>query len=356
MECAERGLIDAPWLRFGDAHALCARSTRSAARDGLGDLLAEGSRRAAETGRPGIEAFAPHVKGLELPATSRARCTRWRSASPWNARGADHNRSGAYEADSPASLDRLAGGDEHAARRDRDRGPRGVMDSLILCKFLRGVFDDPWREWAELLAPVTGWDVDETSCGDRPPHRDRQAPLQPPRGLDARRGQPAGALPDRAARARLRRAGDPHAERLTRMIDAYYDGRGLDRRRRPHPKPSRRARLDLFVQGPLSGARLRPWRSPLLQAARTVTLSIDGRELTVPEGTTIYDAAKSAGIEIPVLCHDERYDPVGVCRMCVVDVGARVYAAACVRPCEDGMEVKTGTPEVETAARPLTQL
>ena len=61
----------------------------------------------------------------------------------------------------------------------------------------------------------------------------------------------------------------------------------------------------------------------------------------MPEGTTIYDAAKGAGIDIPVLCHDERYDPVGVCRMCVVDVGARVYAAACVRPCEDGMEVKT---------------
>ena len=91
-------------------------------------------------------------------------------------------------------------------------------------------------------------------------------------------------------------------------------------------------------------------------AARTVTLSIDGQELTVPEGTTIYDAAKSAGIDIPVLCHDERYDPVGVCRMCVVDVGARVYAAACVRPCEDGMEVKTTTPEVEQRRGTLTQL
>jgi formate dehydrogenase major subunit len=91
-------------------------------------------------------------------------------------------------------------------------------------------------------------------------------------------------------------------------------------------------------------------------AAKTVTLSIDGQELTVPEGTTIYDAARSAGIEIPVLCHDDRYDPVGVCRMCVVDVGARVYAAACVRPCEDGMEVKTATPEVEQRRGTLTQL
>ena len=89
---------------------------------------------------------------------------------------------------------------------------------------------------------------------------------------------------------------------------------------------------------------------------RTVTLSIDGQELTVPEGTTIWDAAKSVGIDIPVLCHDERYDPVGVCRVCAVDVGARVYAAACVRPCEDGMEVKTATPEVEQRRATLTQL
>jgi formate dehydrogenase major subunit len=89
---------------------------------------------------------------------------------------------------------------------------------------------------------------------------------------------------------------------------------------------------------------------------RTVTLKIDGREVTVAEGTTIWTAAKEAGIEIPVLCHDERYDPVGMCRMCVVDVGARVYAASCVRPCEDGMEVKTATPELEKHRATLTSL
>ena len=54
---------------------------------------------------------------------------------------------------------------------------------------------------------------------------------------------------------------------------------------------------------------------------RTVDLTIDGREVTVPEGTTIWTAARDAGIDIPVLCHDERFDPVGVCRMCVVDAG-----------------------------------
>jgi len=89
---------------------------------------------------------------------------------------------------------------------------------------------------------------------------------------------------------------------------------------------------------------------------RTVSLTIDGRPVTVAEGTTIWTAARDAGIDIPVLCHDERYDPVGVCRMCVVDVGGRVYAAACVRPCEDGMEVKTATPDLERHRGQLTEL
>jgi formate dehydrogenase major subunit len=89
---------------------------------------------------------------------------------------------------------------------------------------------------------------------------------------------------------------------------------------------------------------------------RTVTLTIDGVEVTVAEGTTIWTAAKDAGIDIPVLCHDERFDPVGVCRMCVVDVGARAYAAACVRPCENGMDVKTGSPDIERNRAMLAEL
>ena len=90
--------------------------------------------------------------------------------------------------------------------------------------------------------------------------------------------------------------------------------------------------------------------------APTVTCTIDGVELTVPAGTTIYTAAKEAGIDIPVLCHDERFDPVGVCRMCAVDVGGRVLAAACVRPCEDGMEVTTASETVERQRATLTAL
>ena len=55
-----------------------------------------------------------------------------------------------------------------------------------------------------------------------------------------------------------------------------------------------------------------------------VQLTIDGRQVSVPRGTTIFDAARLNGVSIPTLCHQQHQTPVGVCRVCVVDVGARV--------------------------------
>src|ERR1700757_4199452 len=92
------------------------------------------------------------------------------------------------------------------------------------------------------------------------------------------------------------------------------------------------------------------------ESTGTVTLTIDGREVSTAEGSTIWEAAKAAGIDIPVLCHDERFDPVGVCRMCVVEVGAPAFAAACVRACENGMQVKTDTPELQGSRAMLARL
>src|SRR4051794_36309324 len=87
-----------------------------------------------------------------------------------------------------------------------------------------------------------------------------------------------------------------------------------------------------------------------------VTLTIDGRSVTAPAGTTVWEAAKAASIDIPVLCHHEKMRPVGVCRMCVVDTGGRVLAASCVRPCEEGMTVETASPKVENYRKMLTAL
>ncbi|MBJ21477.1 MAG: formate dehydrogenase subunit alpha [bacterium] len=85
-------------------------------------------------------------------------------------------------------------------------------------------------------------------------------------------------------------------------------------------------------------------------------LSIDGIEIEASEGRTILEAATSAGIEIPTLCHTASLDPVGVCRICVVDVGERVKAAACVRQCEPGMQVTTDSEELECHRATITDL
>ena len=113
------------------------------------------------------------------------------------------------------------------------------------------------------------------------------------------------------------------------MIDGYYAARGLDEQGRPDRRPSLGWTYVVSVESSVDGltADTDAMATPVQATPRTVTLTIDGREVTAAEGTTIWAAAKAAGIDIPVLCHDERYDPVGVCRMCVVDVGAPVFAA-----------------------------
>ena len=87
-----------------------------------------------------------------------------------------------------------------------------------------------------------------------------------------------------------------------------------------------------------------------------IQLSIDGISVSVPAGTTIFDAARINGIAIPTLCHQQNENPVGVCRLCVVDVGQRVYAASCIRQAEPGMTVKTSTPQVQAARHTLLEL
>ncbi len=236
MECAERGLIDAPWLRFGDADALLRALDQIGARDGLGDLLAEGSRRAALRVGAGSAAFAPHVKGMEMPGYEPRTLPAMALGLAVNARGADHNRSGAYEADLSGDLDRLDGGDAHVAAAVETEDRAAVMDSLILCKFLRGVFTEPFEEWASLLSAVTGWDVDGAEL-----RRTARRIVLAKRVYNIREGwRPADDwLPERLLTEPLRLASGRETtltpDRLRAMIDAYYAARGLDDQGQPGP-------------------------------------------------------------------------------------------------------------------------
>ena len=90
--------------------------------------------------------------------------------------------------------------------------------------------------------------------------------------------------------------------------------------------------------------------------ANHVQLTIDGISVSVPQGTTIFDAARGQGIPIPTLCHQQNENPVGVCRVCVVDVGQRVYAASCIRQVEQGMTVKTNIEPVLGVRKTLVEL
>jgi predicted molibdopterin-dependent oxidoreductase YjgC len=85
----------------------------------------------------------------------------------------------------------------------------------------------------------------------------------------------------------------------------------------------------------------------LRSARRTVSLTIDGEAITVPEGTTILDACASRGQRLPTLCYLETLHPVNACRVCVVEVeNSRVLVPACSRKVEPGMVVKTNTDRV----------
>src|ERR1700683_3130120 len=93
-----------------------------------------------------------------------------------------------------------------------------------------------------------------------------------------------------------------------------------------------------------------------MSAAGLIELTIDGKKVAVPAGTTVFDAARMNDIAIPTLCHQQNETPVGVCRLCVVDVGARVFTASCVRPAEPGMVVDTASERVRRARHTLVEI
>ncbi len=90
---------------------------------------------------------------------------------------------------------------------------------------------------------------------------------------------------------------------------------------------------------------------------KMVNLKINGMDVSVPAGTTILEAAKSVGINIPTLCYMKQINEIGACRVCVVEVkGARSMVAACVYPVNEGMEVITNSEKVYQARKSTIEL
>ena len=159
MECVERGWLNEPWLRFGDGEALLRAIELIGAREGLGNLLAEGSRRAAHAIGHDSIAIAPQVKGLEIPGYEPRALQTMALGFAVGPRGADHNRSGAYEVDFSDKVDRRNVTLDAVRHAIETEDKAALMDSLIVCKFLRGVFEDFYAEAAGMLRAVTGWNA-----------------------------------------------------------------------------------------------------------------------------------------------------------------------------------------------------
>jgi aldehyde:ferredoxin oxidoreductase len=159
MECVERGWLDETWLTFGSGDAMLRAIELVGRREGIGDLLAEGSRRAAGTIGHGSIAFAPQVKGLEIPGYEPRALQTMALGFAVGARGADHNRSGAYEVDFSDKVDRRHVTLDAVRYAIETEDKAALMDSLIICKFLRGIFEDFYAEAADMLHRVSGWDT-----------------------------------------------------------------------------------------------------------------------------------------------------------------------------------------------------
>jgi aldehyde:ferredoxin oxidoreductase len=232
MECSEKGLFPEAekfGLRFGRPEGILAAIPAVAARTGLGALLAEGSRRAAlEIGHNSAD-WAMHVKGLELPGYEPRGLKTMALGLAVSPRGACHNRSGAYEADFSGEVDRLRADSGRGALVAASEDFASVLDSLIICKFLRKCFTDFYSEAAELLNKVTGWNfsaselrrvgeriqVSKRLFNEREGWRPEDDWL-PPRLLSE--VLPTGVAQGVALTAR----------ELREMINSYYRARGLD--------------------------------------------------------------------------------------------------------------------------------
>ena len=90
-----------------------------------------------------------------------------------------------------------------------------------------------------------------------------------------------------------------------------------------------------------------------------ITITIDGRDITAKEGMTVLEAARSAAVSIPTLCHDERLSPYGGCRLCIVEAelsGSKRLVVSCVHLVEENQVVRTRSEKVDRIRKMLIEL
>ncbi len=223
MESFERGILTTADtngldLRFGNGDALLAAIEQIGRKEGVGGLLSEGSRMAAAHTSGGTDAWAMHVKGLEMPGYHPGRLPYLALALAVSPRGACHNKASAYDfdlsddavqrADAPEIGRAVADAEDFAA----------VLDSLILSKFVRRALDNFYPEAAHVYHLVTGHDIGAEGlrkAGERI-NTVRKA-------FNVREGWNRN---DDTLPARVFEGGIISAPQLEDMLQGYYEARG----------------------------------------------------------------------------------------------------------------------------------
>ncbi len=160
MECFERGLITTQdtgglELRFGNAEAMVEMVKKMAFRQDIGKILTDGVKHASSVIGKGSEAFAPHIKGVELTGYDIRGLKTAALGYAVSRRGADHQRHGSYGPDLDGRVDRFKADKARGRIVASDEDNYAIFDSIILCKFSRGIWNG-YEDIAKLYTLVTG--------------------------------------------------------------------------------------------------------------------------------------------------------------------------------------------------------
>ncbi|MGD2072100.1 MAG: aldehyde ferredoxin oxidoreductase C-terminal domain-containing protein, partial [Candidatus Thorarchaeota archaeon] len=240
MECFEKGIITTKdtggiELKFGDKEAMCAMLKKIAFREDIGDVLAEGVKGASEKLGKGSEAWALHIKGVEMTGYDIRGLKTAALGYAVSRRGADHQRHGAYGPDLKGKVDRF--------KADKERGPLvmegedlySVVDSLIVCKFNRGIwsYDDMAKMYQISTGiPMTG---DQIHLSGQ-----RISNLAKIYNLREGLGRAADHVPIRVMKDPIK-SGVAKGQVVTQedldiLLDGYYEARGWDKEGIPSKK------------------------------------------------------------------------------------------------------------------------
>ncbi|MBS7647203.1 MAG: aldehyde ferredoxin oxidoreductase family protein [Candidatus Bathyarchaeia archaeon] len=254
MDCFENGILtikdtDGIEASFGNHEALVKLIEKIGKREGIGDILAEGVKFAAEKIGKGAEKLAQHIKGVEVTGYD-LRCLKTAALGfAVSFRGADHNRHGSYAFDVKGKFNRLKYEKGRAKAVKDIEDVYTVIDSMIICKFSRGTYYKEFEDLAKLYTLVTGWETTPEEMrlkGERINNLARVINVR--EGL----GRKDDTLPWKVMNVPIPDEGPSKGayvtqEELELMLDDYYEARGWTRDGVPTPEKLKALGMDDLI-------------------------------------------------------------------------------------------------------------